>query len=55
MPRLHRTAAVLFLLSALSGCADQRDPIAGIPDGAADGLYPQMVIAGAAAAITVCG
>jgi hypothetical protein len=37
---------------AVGGCADQRDSIAGIPPGAANGLYPQLLVSGATSAST---
>jgi hypothetical protein len=54
MSSLRRPAALAFVLvlAAASACADQRENIAGIPPGAADGLYPQLVIAGPTASAT---
>jgi hypothetical protein len=47
-----RLAAVLVLSASISACADGADPLAGIPRGAADGLYPQVIVAGPNAAVT---
>jgi hypothetical protein len=52
---LSRRSSLIAAAAAalvLAACADQRDPIAGIPSGAADGLYPQVVIAGATSSTT---
>ncbi|CAA9351075.1 MAG: hypothetical protein AVDCRST_MAG68-3688 [uncultured Gemmatimonadetes bacterium] len=48
-PRL-RAARLLLAASvlALGACTDKGDSVAGIPRGAADGLYPQIVVSGAA-------
>jgi hypothetical protein len=47
-----RHAFALIALALLSACADQREDIAGLPSGAADGLYPQVVVSGAMARST---
>jgi hypothetical protein len=55
MRRALRSSPILLsfcALLAVGGCADQRDSIAGIPPGAANGLYPQLLIAGNSAATT---
>jgi hypothetical protein len=52
--RRHLTAslrAATFLV-VLGACADAREDIAGIPPGAADGLYPQVVVGGTASSTT---
>jgi hypothetical protein len=41
---LTRRASVVLAALALAACADANDPIAGIPQGAADGLYPQILV-----------
>jgi hypothetical protein len=50
--RLLVRTAMLALASALTACADTRSDIAGIPSGAADGLYPQLLVSGASASTT---
>jgi hypothetical protein len=35
----------------LGACADSGDSVAGIPRGAADGLYPQIVVSGSAPSV----
>jgi hypothetical protein len=43
-----RAARLLVVASvlALGACSDKGDSVAGIPRGAADGLYPQIVVSG---------
>lgn len=43
-----RAARILVVASvlALGACSDKGDSVAGIPRGAADGLYPQIVVNG---------
>jgi hypothetical protein len=38
---------------ALGACSDQADSVAGIPRGAADGLYPQIAVSGPASSSEV--
>ena len=42
----------LALAATLTGCLDGPGEIAGIPHGAADGLYPQLIVSGAGSAST---
>jgi hypothetical protein len=51
---MTRSLRVVFStsLAVLAACSDHPDSIAGIPSGAADGLYPQVIIAGSAAPST---
>ena len=49
IPRV-RCVIALAGVALLSGCMDQQNSIAGIPEGAANGLYPQLVVRGSASA-----
>jgi hypothetical protein len=43
---IERGFLALLVVTSLGACADRSDPIAGIPEGGVNGLYPQLVIAG---------
>ena len=48
-PRLCATRRLLAAsMLVLGACADSDESVAGIPRGAADGLYPQIVVSGSA-------
>jgi hypothetical protein len=49
---MNRVISLLVGVLVLSGCADRREDIAGLPSGAADGLYPQVIVSGAMARST---
>jgi hypothetical protein len=48
-PKLTRTVLAFLAAVSAAGCLNDGDPIAGIPTGAANGLYPQIVISGSRA------
>jgi hypothetical protein len=41
-----RLGSAALLVTGLAACADRQDSVAGVPDGAANGLYPQIVVSG---------
>lgn len=44
--KVSRRAGLLLAALTLAACVQDETPIAGIPRGAADGLYPQIVVNG---------
>ncbi|HEX8361155.1 MAG TPA: hypothetical protein VF613_13665 [Longimicrobium sp.] len=53
MFKLSSRPLLVAMVLALSACTDSADSVAGIPRGAADGLYPQIVVSGPASSSDV--
>ncbi len=53
MFKLSSRPLLVAVVLALGACTDSADSVAGIPRGAADGLYPQIVVSGPASSSDV--